>query len=188
MSSREPSKYIIALIGVVGSGKTHIAKILSKRLGAARITTDEIRVGLRKRRRSYNQAPKITARRAERFLRNGQSVILDFDAINPARRRELRWRAREFEARLYFLEVRTPQRTILARLRKKRYTSGDLFKDADEATRVYFVRKKFREKFRHKRFTPRLRQGFGGQASFTVDNSRSLEPQIEKIVRAIKGL
>lgn len=176
MTSTEKRPFIIALVGVVGSGKTHVARILAKRLQAVRITTDDIRVGLRKRRTSYHQAPNITARRAERLLRNGTSVILDFDAVNPARRRELRRRAGRLGARIYIISIKTPERLILARLRRKRYTPGDLFENAAEAIRVYFMRKKFRKKF--PRFTPNL----------TIDNSRPLEPQIARIVNTVAGL
>ena len=123
-----------------------------------------------------DQATAITRIRAEKLLARGRSVILDFDAINPQRHKEFHDMARQFGARLYLLEVKTPERLILARLRKKRYTSGDLFENAAEAVRVYFARRKFRKKF--PRFT----------LSFTIDNSRSLEPQITRMVNAITGL
>lgn len=177
MAEKERKLFIIALVGVVGSGKTHVAKILARRLGAKRITTDDVRVSLRGRGKSYGQAPAITARLAERALLHGKSVILDFDAINPARREEVNARAEKFGARVLTVEVRTPERLILARLREKRYTPGDLFLDAAEAVRAYFERKKFRTKFRGKHFTQ----------DFTIDNSRSLAPQTAKIVPAIKS-
>ena len=176
MPSKKPQPFIIALIGVVGAGKTHIARLLAHRLGAVRITTDDIRVQLRRHGKSLDSAPEITRERSDVLLRRGRSLILDFDAVNPLRRQELRRRARHFGARLYCIAVQAPQRLILARLRQKRYTPSDLFRDAAEATRAYFIRKKFRKKFR--RFPP----------SFTIDNSQPLEPQINQVVREITGL
>ncbi|GEM_PF-2827119 len=167
------SPFIIAFVGVVGSGKTYLAKILARRLRAKRITTDDIRVALRERGESYDSAPTITRQRAETCLRRGQSVILDFDAINPDRDREFRELAQLANARLYRIEVRTSERLIIVRLRRKTYTPRDLFRNAEQAIRVYFQRNKFRKKFSHIR------------ANFTVQNDLPLEPQINKIVKHI---
>lgn len=168
--------FVIAMIGPVGSGKTHIAKMLARQLGARRLNTDAVRVALRRKHESESQAIAISHRRQERLLARGHSLILDYDHVNPARRGELQERLRPFEARAYFVRIETPERLILARLKRKRYTGRDLFKDAEEAIRIYHMRKRFHE--RPQRFSP----------DFAIDNTKPIEPQIEKIAETIKGL
>ena len=151
MRKSQKGLFLIGMIGAVGSGKTHIARMLSRRLRARCITTDEIRVKLRRQGKSYDRAAVITRALAERIIGRGESVIFDFDAINPERHRELSELADVFGARLYLITVHAPEGLILARLRRKRYTPSDLFINAEEAVRVYFERKAFRQKFRAER-------------------------------------
>lgn len=169
--------FVIALIGPVGSGKTYLAQILARELGARRINTDAIRVALRRQHKPESRAIPIANRLQEKLLARGESLILDHDAINPVRRRELRERLRRFGAKIHFLHIRTPERIILARLQRKRYNaSRDLFRSAGEAIRVYHFRKRFHRKRR--RFTP----------NFTIDNARPLGPQLSRIIKTITGL
>lgn len=176
MPAAKPQPFVIATIGPVGSGKTYVATILARRLGARHINTDVIRVALRRQHKPENRAIPIANRLQEKLLARGESLILDHDIVNPVRRRELHGRLREFGVKIYFLQIRTPERLILARLRRKRYTGRDLFRNADEAIRVYHFRKKFHRT--RQRFTP----------NFTIDNARPLGPQINRIVKEIKKL
>lgn len=72
------NKFLIALLGPVGSGKSYIAKILSKKLNALHIRTDDIRMELHNKAKSYNAAPRIAAQRRDQALQAGKSVIADF--------------------------------------------------------------------------------------------------------------
>lgn len=173
---RVQQPFVIALIGPVGSGKTYVAEILARRLGARHINTDAIRVALRKRGQSESHAIAIAHRLQRGLIGTGKSLVLDHDIVNPVRRRELRERLRRFGARIYFLRIQTPERLILARLRRKRYTSRDLFRNADEAIRVYHFRKKFHA--RRRRFRP----------DFTINNARPLGLQLSQIIKTITGL
>lgn len=120
-------------------------------------------------------APRITERRARQWLQKGTSVVLDFDAVNPKRTVEFGALAREFGAQLYLIRIEVPRELIVARLKQKRYTSRDLFRDAGEAIRVHFERTKVRKQFR------------SPQPDFVINNAVSLGPQVEHVVRRIKG-
>ncbi len=71
-----------------------------------------------------------------------------------------------------------PLRLILARLRKKRYTGHDLFRNSAEAIRAYRIRTAFRKRFHGERLAH----------DFSVDNHKPLNPQINRIIKRIKGL
>ena len=101
---------------------------------------------------------------------------MDFDAIRPVRRAELQRSAKKFGARVFIIQVVTPERLILTRLHRHRYTRRDFFKNAAEAARVYFMRRKL-----HAR---PLRPA----ADFVINNARPLTPQIRKIIKRMKGL
>ena len=166
--------FVVAMIGAVGSGKSYVAARLSRALGAVHLRTDDVRVRLRRHGRPMHRAIPLLERRAEALLRHGKSIILDSDFINPIKRRDLQRKSVLFGAKLYFISIDAPERLILARLRKKRYTSRDLFRNAEHAVRTYHIRKKFHDK--HQGFRP----------DFTVDNAKPLEPQIEEFVRHIR--
>ncbi len=170
------SKFLlIAFIGPVGSGKTYIARIFARKLGALNVRTDDIRVALGRKGKSYSRAPLIAKRMTEGALAKRRSVILDFDAVRVGRRQELKKEARLFGARVVFIQVDTPEKLILVRLKKHRYTEKDLFKNAEEAIRVYFIRRKFH------------RRELKNKPDFVINNARPLRPQISKIIRSIKG-
>jgi len=169
-------QFLIAFIGPVGSGKTHIAKILAKKLHAAHIRTDDARVGLRRQGHSYSRAPSIAAHQRDAALAEEKSVIMDFDAILPKRQRELHHVAHRYRTHFFLIRIRIPEKIILRRLRQHRYTSRDLFRNAKEAIRTYFIRKAL-----HKKQPP-------AKADFVINNARPLAPQIQKIVSRLKGL
>ena len=160
-------------MGPVGSGKSYIAKILAKKLGAVHIRTDDIRVELREKGKTYNAAPRIAADVRDQALSRGKSVIADFDAVLPRRKRELARMAKKYGAAFFLIAVNTPEKIILARLRKKRYTKKELFQNAEEAIRVYFMRKTAREK------------GLRATPDFAINNAKPLAPQIQQIINKI---
>ncbi|MDP3770594.1 MAG: ATP-binding protein [bacterium] len=168
-------KILIALTGPVGCGKSHIARILSKKLEAVHIRTDDIRVALRTKGKAYDAAPRIAAIMRDKALSTGTSVIADFDAVLPRRQRELAAIAKKWEARFFLIRIETPEKIILSRLAKKHYTKKELFKNAAEAIRVYHIRKKLHEK----QLQP--------TADFVINNGNLLDPQIQKIVKRIRA-
>ncbi len=166
-------KLLIALTGPVGSGKSHIAAILAKKLKAVHIRTDKIRVELREQGKSYDTAIRIATKLRDQALKEGKSVIADFDAVLPRRQRELKKIAEKYNAHFFLVRVDTPEEVIIRRLRAKRYTKKELFKNAMEAIRVYHIRKKLHEK--------RLQS----IPDFAINNGKPLASQIERIIEKI---
>ncbi|MDP3778893.1 MAG: ATP-binding protein [bacterium] len=167
-------KFLIALTGPVGSGKSHIAKILATKLKAVHIRTDDIRVELRGQGKTYEAAPRIAAKLRDQALKQGQSVIADFDAVLPRRQRELKKIAEKYGAHFFLIRIDTPEEVILRRLRNKRYTKKELFKNASEAIRVYHIRKNLHEK------------QLQSVPDFAINNGKPLAAQINRIVKQIR--
>lgn len=168
-------KFLIGLVGLVGSGKTHAAKFFVKELGAVHIRTDAIRVQLRKQGKTYDAAPRIARKQWENALARGRSVIADFDAIRPERQKELRNTAGRFQAKPIFVEIKTPQSLILKRLQRHSYSKNDIFRNAGEAIRIYFIRRKLH------------RRPLRPKPDFVINNARPLEPQLAKVIKKLKG-
>ena len=68
---------LIAFIGPVGSGKTHVARSIAQKLKAVHIRTDDIRVALRREGKSYSSAPALANRMRREALAQGKSVVSD---------------------------------------------------------------------------------------------------------------
>jgi len=167
--------FLVAFIAPVGSGKTYVARIISKKLGAVHVRTDDIRVELRKKGKAYSRAPRIARELAEKALKGGKSVVLDFDAYRPQKQKELKCIAKRFAARAVFIRIKTPEKLILKRLNEHRYSKRDLFQNAKEAIRVYYIRKSL-----HLR-----KNKLQNKPDFVIDNSRPLRSQIEKIIKKL---
>ncbi|MBI2639495.1 MAG: ATP-binding protein [Candidatus Sungbacteria bacterium] len=168
--------FLIAFIGPVGSGKTHVARIVARRIGAVHIRTDDIRVLLRKKGKPYSRAPLIAKQMAQKAFCSGKSVVLDFDAVRPQRQKELVRFAKQFGAGTLFIRVLTPERLILKRLREHRYSRKDLFQSAEEAIRVHYLRRALHRKKKKLQLKP----------GFVINNARSLLPQINKVVKKLR--
>ena len=166
-------KFLVTLTGPVGSGKSHIAAILAKKLKAVHIRTDDIRVELRTQGKSYDAAPRIAAVLRDQALKEHKSVIADFDAVLPRRQRELKKISEKYGAQFVLIRIDTPEELILRRLKAKHYTKKELFKNAAEAIRVYHIRKKLHEK--------RLQS----VPDFAINNGKPLTPQIRQIMREL---
>lgn len=94
---------IVALIGLIGSGKSSVARELAKHLGATVIESDAVRIELRKQGEQYEKARTIAENAALEVVTRGGSVILDSDFIDAKKRASLREKARTMGIRVVFI-------------------------------------------------------------------------------------
>lgn len=94
---------IVAIIGLVGSGKSSVAQELAKHIGANVIEGDDIRIELRKENERYERARAIAENIALEVVRQGGNVILDSDFVDAKKRASIREKARKAHVRLVFL-------------------------------------------------------------------------------------
>lgn len=105
MKRKTAKPVIIAMIGLVGSGKSSVARELGPQIGATVINADDIRVELRKAKEGFEHVRAIAEDVALAVVKQGGNVILDSDFIDAAKRASLREKARKVGARVEFICV-----------------------------------------------------------------------------------
>lgn len=118
---------IIAMIGLVGSGKSFVAKELAQLIGATVINADDIRVELRRRGERYERARAIAENIALEVLAYGGNVIMDSDFIDIRKRAILREKARQAGVRLEFVCTYANPDVVLGRIITAKYSPEDFF-------------------------------------------------------------
>ena len=96
---------VVAVIGLVGSGKSSVAQELAKHIGATVIGGDDIRIELRKQSERYEKSRAIAENVATEVVKQGGNVILDSDFVDEKKRASVREKARKAGVRLVFVRT-----------------------------------------------------------------------------------
>lgn len=126
---------VIAMIGLVGSGKSTVAKALAKELNAIIVEGDAIRVKLRKLGARFDHARLIAELLAMEFVERRQNVILDSDFIDDDKRASLRARFANNAVHLQFVRVVCEFDIAMGRIMTANFKQhpDDFFGGADSA-------------------------------------------------------
>jgi aminoglycoside phosphotransferase family enzyme/predicted kinase len=136
-----PAGVLVAVGGVVGTGKSTAAELLADAMGAVVIATDRVRkhrfglapaqrpdperaariYAMEEKRRVY----EAVADRARRVLRSGRGVVLDGTFSRRADRERVQRLARDLGARMLFIETRCAPDIVLARLARRAAADAD---------------------------------------------------------------
>lgn len=128
---KTPSGIIIAMIGLVGSGKSTVAKALAEKIGGTVIEGDAIRVKMKEHGASYERARAIAEDVALEVLRQGGNAILDSDFIDVKKRASLREKARKAGVKLFFICTYAQELDLmLERMISDRYDGEEFFSKA----------------------------------------------------------
>src|SRR3989338_4195499 len=131
---------LLVVGGLIGTGKSTLARSLAQALGAVWLRTDEIRLREFARARRPRQgfaegiyAPHISElvyqrliRRAEALIRQGQSVVCDGTFSKASGRALLRQIARRHGASFHFFECVIPRTVALRRIAKRYAKKSDI--------------------------------------------------------------
>jgi aminoglycoside phosphotransferase family enzyme/predicted kinase len=128
---RRRTRHVVAVGGMIATGKSTIADALSLELETAVVSSDATRKGLRGLRPAERGGPELytdemdrqtyaqLVRSARSVLASGRGVILDATFRRPAARALARELAREHGREFLFVEVACDEETIRARLRER---------------------------------------------------------------------
>jgi predicted kinase len=123
-------RFVVALIGAVGSGKSLVSSMLRGITGAVIISSDEVRVA----QKEFTEASvrEEVARRLEAALKDGNDAILDADFIDAEKREALIMGAQKRGVAVYFLRVHADLDVTIARAIANTYDGGpkDIFSRA----------------------------------------------------------
>ena len=154
---------IVGMIGLVGSGKSTVARELAGRIGAAVIEADRIRVVLRKCRMSFDRTRLIAENLALEALERGGNVVIDADFVDAKKRKSLLTKARKVGARVVFVATYCDDArfdNMIGRVVINTYSEDDLFGgapttwkgDAETRGRIVKLREMMRRLPRHYRW------------------------------------
>ncbi len=96
---------IVAMLGLVGSGKSTVARELARLIGGTIVEGDAIRIELRKQDEKYDRARAIAEDVALEVVGNGGNAVLDSDFVDDKKRASIRGKARVAGVRLVFIRT-----------------------------------------------------------------------------------
>lgn len=107
---------IVAMIGLIGSGKSSVAQELAKHIGATVIESDAIRVELRKQGEQYKHARMIAENATLEATGRGSNVVIDSDFIDAKKRASLHEKARKASIRVFFIRTFCDSDVMIGRI------------------------------------------------------------------------
>ncbi len=138
----EPPYFMLCLMGLMGTGKSYLARKLGQRLGWLHLNSDVVRKqasGLRTDARSYDDwgqglyGPTATQavydalyKTAEGRLAIGDNIILDASFRSDQERQRFSELAQSQGARMLFVEVGASREVVAKRLLKRQAASGSI--------------------------------------------------------------
>ena len=128
---------VVAMVGLIGSGKSSVAKALASLIGATLVKGDSIRIALRQKNQDYNPVHNVIKKAVFSALRLGSNVILDSDFVNQKKRKDLE---RTLKTKIVYLRTFTERDAMIERLTKAKYSQRDLFQSSTIAIREMWRR------------------------------------------------
>lgn len=113
--------FVIGIIGLIGSGKTTVAKLLTKKLaGTVLVKSDSARFLLKEAGLEWGgNVREVLFNTAQWLLQNGYSVIFDGDFIEEKKRKNTQKLADESGAKFYIIRIKLDKNLCLKHLQKK---------------------------------------------------------------------
>ncbi len=124
---------LVLMTGLVGSGKSTVAKELARALHARLVRSDAIRAALRRNGKQYDTVRTLALREVENALGSGKSVVLDADVVDSDAVQNARALAKKHGADVSIVRTICDIDVAIARAITGRYgtPASDLFVAAD---------------------------------------------------------
>lgn len=121
---------IVAMIGLVGSGKSTTAREISGKIGAVLVTADDIRLQLRKEKEGYRNVGELVHLLTISILEQGGNVVLDKDHVYADTRNRVKKIAKDAKANLYYVETHCERDTMIGRIITQKYKKAGFWAGA----------------------------------------------------------
>jgi predicted kinase len=136
----DQNKFFICPVGVVGSGKTTVLRMLEQELRFVRVSGDEIRELLHSNNADPGVAWQIGAYTVDYYVQKGLNIAHDTDCATEATRDNISSLAESEGYQLFWVRIVAPESFILSKLRN--HEPSYLFRNSDEAIARYYERMK----------------------------------------------
>jgi len=130
--------FIICPVGLVGSGKTTIIKLLAEYFGLVRISNDEIRKILNDNGFNLIRTKELSFSLIKEFVKKGLGVAIDADCAGLNVVETINKFAFQEKIEVFLIHINTPEKFILENIRKFR-------SNADNFIETYYKRKPLHE-------------------------------------------
>jgi len=107
---------IVAMVGLVGSGKSKVATEIAEFIGGTIVNSDIIRTDLRKQRKNFKRVQLIAENMAIEIVKSGGNAILDSDYIDAKKRASIREKAKKIGADFMFIRTYADPDIIFGRI------------------------------------------------------------------------
>jgi predicted kinase len=119
---------LICMVGLVGSGKSTVAREIARALNAIVIENNEIRVEFNYPRENGRDMTRLIAEMAAcEVVREGGIAVLDSDFIDPRKRASLRAKVRGLGVEIVYVRTFTDLEVMFSRIMNASYPSNELF-------------------------------------------------------------
>ncbi len=149
---RTQTQYVIALVGLVGSGKKETSYALASKIGAIVIENDLIRNKLKDAKLSYDHVNSIAQMLLTDAMAISANVVLCSDFIDTEKQKKVSNIAKAFKASLYFLRTVRDFDITFGKIITDTYNTHDFFAKAESVWKGSLQEKgvvvKLREMFR----------------------------------------
>ena len=189
--SKEPPFFLVCLMGLMGTGKTYLARKIGERLGWKHISSDELRkhlAGMRPSEPSQDgweqglYTPQSTQatysalyKAAKEKLAIGESVVVDASFRSSQARRRFGKLAQQQGAQPLFIEVKTSRQIVAQRLLKRQRETGSI---SDGRLELYD-----RQAAAWENISPAI-----SQYSIIIDGGASESEKIETVLGKLEAL
>ncbi len=121
---------VIIVFGLPGTGKSYFARHLSQEIDAVYLSTDEVRLHMKKQGRYDEKDKQLVYDRLEEMmsehLKKGETVIIDGTFHEQRRRDQFSGKAHELRQPIFFIEMQSREETVKERVEQKReYSEAD---------------------------------------------------------------
>lgn len=180
-SNNSRKLFTIRFIGLNGVGKTHVAKILSRKLNLYIASNDEIRRFLnRKGLKGKNPDQEVVRKMAGRlspYLYN-HKISHIYDADHISFNKYARGIATKHGSKFYLLHIICPEEVVFKRLE-------DRLKEIRHDSNLHLSRADMKEYLKRKKLHKKV--GIPKNIFMTIDTSKKIDLQVKKLVSELKN-